>query len=67
MKDDLLKLFAVAPASNEYNDVEKELTKTGLNLNIISVCSVINTQTRLSDVHRSILYFYIIENKRRVN
>lgn len=57
MKDDLLKLFAVAPASNEYNDVKKELTKTGLSLNIISVCSVINTQARLSDVHRSILYF----------
>uniref|UniRef100_A0A3Q4G653 Poly [ADP-ribose] polymerase n=2 Tax=Neolamprologus brichardi TaxID=32507 RepID=A0A3Q4G653_NEOBR len=42
MKDDLLKLFAVAPASNEYNDVEKELTKTGLNLNIISIERVQN-------------------------
>uniref|UniRef100_A0A3Q4G613 Poly [ADP-ribose] polymerase n=1 Tax=Neolamprologus brichardi TaxID=32507 RepID=A0A3Q4G613_NEOBR len=35
-------LFAVAPASNEYNDVEKELTKTGLNLNIISIERVQN-------------------------
>ncbi|XP_076747409.1 protein mono-ADP-ribosyltransferase PARP14 isoform X3 [Maylandia zebra] len=42
MKDDLLKLFAVAPASNEYNDVKKELTKTGLNLNIISIERVQN-------------------------
>uniref|UniRef100_A0A3P9DRI3 Poly [ADP-ribose] polymerase n=2 Tax=Maylandia zebra TaxID=106582 RepID=A0A3P9DRI3_9CICH len=42
MKGDLLKLFPVAPASNEYNDVEKELTKTGLNLNIISIERVQN-------------------------
>ncbi|XP_063346030.1 protein mono-ADP-ribosyltransferase PARP14-like [Pelmatolapia mariae] len=42
MKEDLLKLFAVAPASNEYNDVEKELTKTGLNPTIISIERVQN-------------------------
>lgn len=47
MKGDLVKLFALTRGSQEYNDVEQELTKTGLNLNIISVCSVTNTQSRL--------------------
>lgn len=40
MKGDLVKLFALTQGSQEYNDVEQELTKTGLNLNIIRVCSV---------------------------
>lgn len=47
MKGDLVKLFALTRGSQEYNDVEQELTKTGLNLNIIRVCSVTNTQSRL--------------------
>lgn len=49
MKGDLVKLFALTPGAQEYDDVEQELTKTGLYLNIISVCSVTNTQSRLYD------------------
>ncbi|XP_063346007.1 protein mono-ADP-ribosyltransferase PARP14-like isoform X2 [Pelmatolapia mariae] len=42
MKGDLVKLFALTPGSQEYSDVEQELTKTGLNLNIISIERVQN-------------------------
>lgn len=49
MKGDLVKLFALTPGAQEYDDVEQELTKTGLYLNIISVCSATNTQSRLYD------------------
>uniref|UniRef100_A0A3Q0RR13 Poly [ADP-ribose] polymerase n=1 Tax=Amphilophus citrinellus TaxID=61819 RepID=A0A3Q0RR13_AMPCI len=42
MKSSLVKLFAVAPGSKEYNDVKKELTKTGLNPNIITIERVQN-------------------------
>ena len=37
MKGGRLKLFPLAAGSNEYNDVEKELRKTGLRVNIIQV------------------------------
>lgn len=49
MKGDLVKLFALTPGAQEYDNVEQELTKTGLYLNIISVCSATNTQSRLYD------------------
>uniref|UniRef100_A0A3Q4GBX0 Poly [ADP-ribose] polymerase n=1 Tax=Neolamprologus brichardi TaxID=32507 RepID=A0A3Q4GBX0_NEOBR len=39
MKGDLVKLFALTQGSQEYNDVEQELTKNRLRVNIISVCS----------------------------
>ncbi|XP_035771558.1 protein mono-ADP-ribosyltransferase PARP14-like [Neolamprologus brichardi] len=47
MKGDLVKLFALTQGSQEYNDVEQELTKNRLRVNIISVCSVPNTRSRL--------------------
>uniref|UniRef100_A0A3P8U6V3 Poly [ADP-ribose] polymerase n=1 Tax=Amphiprion percula TaxID=161767 RepID=A0A3P8U6V3_AMPPE len=43
MKGDLVKLFDVSPGSKEYSDVEKEMKKTGLAANIISVQRVQNT------------------------
>uniref|UniRef100_A0A3B5ADI1 Poly [ADP-ribose] polymerase n=1 Tax=Stegastes partitus TaxID=144197 RepID=A0A3B5ADI1_9TELE len=43
MKGDIVKLVTVAPGSKEYGDVQKELTKTGLAPNIISVERVQNT------------------------
>ncbi|XP_053181167.1 protein mono-ADP-ribosyltransferase PARP14-like [Scomber japonicus] len=42
MKGDLLKLFPVTAGSKEYNDVQTELTKTGLSANIISIERVQN-------------------------
>ncbi|KAL3975250.1 hormonally upregulated Neu-associated kinase [Sarotherodon galilaeus] len=42
MKGDLVKLFALTPGSREYNNVEQELTKTRLKLNIISIERVQN-------------------------
>uniref|UniRef100_A0A3B4F1Y2 Poly [ADP-ribose] polymerase n=1 Tax=Pundamilia nyererei TaxID=303518 RepID=A0A3B4F1Y2_9CICH len=42
MKGDLVKLFALTPGAQEYNDVEQELTKAGLYLNIISIERVQN-------------------------
>uniref|UniRef100_I3IUL8 Poly [ADP-ribose] polymerase n=1 Tax=Oreochromis niloticus TaxID=8128 RepID=I3IUL8_ORENI len=42
MKGDLVKLFALTPGAQEYNNVEQELTKTGLYLNIISIERVQN-------------------------
>lgn len=49
MKGDLVKLFALTRGSQEYNNVEQELTKNRLHVNIISVCSVTNTRSRLYD------------------
>lgn len=49
MKRDLVKLFALTPGAQEYNDVEQELTKNRLHVNIISVCSATNTRSRLYD------------------
>ncbi|TDH12644.1 hypothetical protein EPR50_G00049200 [Perca flavescens] len=43
MKGDLLKRVPLTPGSKEYNDVETELTKTGLAANIISIERVQNT------------------------
>lgn len=37
MKGDRLKLFPLAAGSKEYNDVEKELRRTNLRVNIIQV------------------------------
>ncbi|XP_026198204.1 protein mono-ADP-ribosyltransferase PARP14-like isoform X2 [Anabas testudineus] len=42
MKGDLLKRFPVASGSQEYNNVEKEFRRTGLNSNIISIERVQN-------------------------
>ncbi|XP_036953428.1 protein mono-ADP-ribosyltransferase PARP14-like isoform X1 [Acanthopagrus latus] len=42
MKGGRLKLFPLAAGSNEYNDVEKELRKTGLRVNIIQIERVQN-------------------------
>ncbi|XP_074526876.1 protein mono-ADP-ribosyltransferase PARP14-like [Halichoeres trimaculatus] len=42
MKGDLLKLFVLSSGSKEYNDVEAELTRTGLTPNIISIERVQN-------------------------
>uniref|UniRef100_A0A3Q0QXG4 Poly [ADP-ribose] polymerase n=1 Tax=Amphilophus citrinellus TaxID=61819 RepID=A0A3Q0QXG4_AMPCI len=42
MKGDLVKLFALTPGSKEYKDVEGELTKAGLHVNIISIERVQN-------------------------
>uniref|UniRef100_A0A3Q1FWA0 Poly [ADP-ribose] polymerase n=1 Tax=Acanthochromis polyacanthus TaxID=80966 RepID=A0A3Q1FWA0_9TELE len=43
MKGDLVKLFDVPTGSQEYKDVKKEMNKTGLTANIISVQRVQNT------------------------
>ncbi|XP_038559138.1 protein mono-ADP-ribosyltransferase PARP14-like isoform X2 [Micropterus salmoides] len=43
MKGDLLKLFPLTTGSQEYNDVETEVKKTGLAANIISIDRVQNT------------------------
>ncbi|KAM9744006.1 protein mono-ADP-ribosyltransferase PARP14-like isoform 2-T2 [Menidia menidia] len=43
MQSDLVKLFPVTAGSQEYNNVQTELTKTGLSLNIISIERVQNT------------------------
>ncbi|XP_045890992.1 protein mono-ADP-ribosyltransferase PARP14-like [Micropterus dolomieu] len=43
MKGDLLKLFPLTTGSQEYNDVETEVKKTGLAANIISIKRVQNT------------------------
>ncbi|XP_071340147.1 protein mono-ADP-ribosyltransferase PARP14-like isoform X2 [Trachinotus anak] len=43
MKGDIVKLFPLTTGSKEYSDVEKELTKTGLTLNIITIERVQNT------------------------
>ncbi|XP_028268993.1 protein mono-ADP-ribosyltransferase PARP14-like isoform X3 [Parambassis ranga] len=43
MKGAIVKLFTVAPQSQEYNEVEQELTKTGLSVSIISIERVQNT------------------------
>ncbi|XP_040897571.1 protein mono-ADP-ribosyltransferase PARP14-like isoform X2 [Toxotes jaculatrix] len=42
MKGDLMKTFPLAPGQKEYSEVEKELTKTGLTANIISIERVQN-------------------------
>lgn len=42
MKGDLVKLVALTVGSKEYTEVESELRKT-LQINIITVCSPINT------------------------
>ncbi|XP_039902752.1 protein mono-ADP-ribosyltransferase PARP14-like isoform X3 [Simochromis diagramma] len=42
MKGDLVKLFALTRGSQEYNDVEQELTKNRLHVNIISIERVQN-------------------------
>ncbi|XP_073321468.1 protein mono-ADP-ribosyltransferase PARP14-like isoform X2 [Pagrus major] len=42
MKGDRLKLFPLTVGSSEYNDVEKELRRTGLRVNIIKIKRVQN-------------------------
>ncbi|KAK2838175.1 hypothetical protein Q5P01_015387 [Channa striata] len=42
MKGSLVKLFPVAPGSKEYQDVEKEVKKNGLGINITSIERVQN-------------------------
>ncbi|XP_041643514.1 protein mono-ADP-ribosyltransferase PARP14-like [Cheilinus undulatus] len=42
MKGDLLKLFPLTAGTKEYKDVETEVTRTGLNANIISIERVQN-------------------------
>ncbi|XP_026198241.1 protein mono-ADP-ribosyltransferase PARP11-like isoform X2 [Anabas testudineus] len=42
MKDDLVRVFFLAPGSSEYHDVEKEFRGTGLKVNIIHIQRVQN-------------------------
>ena len=56
MKSDLLKQVPLTPGSKEYNDVETELTKTGLAANILSVCSVSDMLCNFRKPNKGIIF-----------
>lgn len=60
MKGDLLKLFPLTTGSQEYNDVETEVKKTGLAANIISVCSISDNHKWVLKQHKVCLCGHVV-------